>query len=107
MGDAPNSTTLGCDGIAWFEHSIIAVQNGVSPARVMRFDLDPSGTRIARADVIDRNLAVADEPTIGTIVGDEFVYVANSQWDKYAEDGSRKPGTSLKRPVLLAVPLRP
>ena len=106
LADAPGSTSLGCDGIAWHEDAIIAVQNGVTPPRVMRFELDSSWTRIVRAEVLERNPAVADEPTLGTIVGDEFIYVANSQWGKYSETGERLPRTTLRRPVLIAVPVR-
>jgi len=105
LEDAPHSTSVGCDGIAWDGGAIIAVQNGVSPPRVMRFVLDGAGRRIVRADVIDRNLSMADEPTIGAVVGREFVYVANSQWEKHRDDGSRVPGTRLTAPLLLAVPL--
>ena len=104
LADAPGSTSLGCDGIAWHDGAIIAVQNGVTPARVMRFELDSTWTKIVRADVLDRNPAVADEPTIGTIVGDEFIYVANSQWEKYDDAGVRLPRTVLRRPVLISVP---
>jgi hypothetical protein len=106
LGDAPGSTSLGCDGINWHDGAIIAVQNGVTPPRVMRFELDSAWTRIVRAEVLDRNLPVADEPTIGTIVGDDFIYIANSQWEKYSDIGERLPGTVLKRPVLIAVPAR-
>ena len=106
LADAPGSTSLGCDGIAWYDGAIIAVQNGVAPPRVMRFELDSTWSKIVRAEVLDRNLPVADEPTIGTIVGDEFVYVANSQWEKYSETGERIPRTVLRRPVLIAVPAR-
>ena len=105
VGDAPNSTSLGCDGIVWHRGSIIAVQNGVAPARVMRFVLDSGGHRVTRAEVLDRNSAVADEPTSGTIVGDEFVYVANSQWEKYDPTGHHDPTKMLTSPRLLAVPL--
>lgn len=98
-------TTLGIDGIAFHGGAIIAVQNGVAPARVMRFRLDGWGERIVAADLLDRNAAIADEPTIGTLVGDHFVYVANSQWEKYTPDGVRRAGTRLTPPVLLAVPL--
>jgi sugar lactone lactonase YvrE len=103
--DAPRSTSLGCDGIVWDRGGIIAIQNGVAPARVVRFALDATGSRFVSADVIDRNPAVADEPTIGTIVGRDFVYVANSQWEKRGDDGAPRPGTRLTPPVLLAVPL--
>jgi len=107
VGDAPGSTSLGCDGIIWDRGAIIAVQNGVSPARVVRFSLDAAGTRFTRVDVLDQNFAVADEPTIGTLAGREFVYVANSQWDKHDASGTPIPGKTLTPPKLLAIPLPP
>ena len=106
LGDAPGSTSLGCDGISWHDGAIIAVQNGVVPPRIMRFELDSAWTRIVRAEVLDRNLPVADEPTIGTVVGDDFVYVANSQWEKYSEAGELVRGAVLRKPVLMSVPIK-
>lgn len=106
LDEPPGTTTLGCDGIVLDHGVIIAVQNGVSPARVMRFTLDATGTRIERAEVLDQNTAIADEPTIGTIANGEFVYVANGQWEKYDQRGQRRPDHPLTAPVLLAVPLR-
>lgn len=106
LADVAGSTSLGCDGIVWHDGALIAVQNGVVPPRVMRFELDSAWKRIVRADVIDRNSAVADEPTIGTMIGDDFVYVANSQWEKYDESGVPLPRAMLRRPVLIAVPTK-
>jgi len=106
LDDAPSSTSLGCDGLVWYDGAIIAVQNGVAPARIMRFVLDRTATRIERAELLDRNTRIADEPTIGTIAGGEFVYVANSQWEKFTESGARVPARRLTAPVLLGVPLR-
>jgi len=103
--DAPASTSLGVDGIMWDRGAIIAVQNGVAPARIMRFTLDASGRRFSRADVLDRNTPLADEPTIGTIAGDEFVYVANSQWEKYEAARRGMASQPLIGARLLAVPL--
>jgi len=105
LADAPHSTSLGCDGIVWYHGSIIAVQNGVSPPRIVRFELDGAGGSIIGVTVLDRNLPIADEPTIGTIAGNRFVYVANSQWDKHGNDGTVTPGARLTAPILLAVPL--
>ena len=105
LADAPHTTSLGCDGIIWDRGDIVAVQNGVSPARIMRFVLDPFGVHIVRAEVLDQNVGLAGEPTIGTIVGDRFVYVANSQWDEYDDDGRRLPRSTLSAPRLLSVPL--
>ena len=106
LPDAPHSTSLGCDGIAWHRGTIVAVQNGVAPARVMRYVLDAAGRRIVRANVLDRNLAIADEPTIGAVLGNTFIYVANSQWEKYGDDGTRRVALPLTAPVLLSVRLR-
>jgi sugar lactone lactonase YvrE len=103
LDDAPGATSLGCDGLTWYQGSLIAVQNGVFPPRIVRFDLDASRTRLTSARVIDRNTALADEPTAGVMIGREFVYVANSQWEKYAPDGARRPGTTLSRPLLLSI----
>ncbi len=105
LDDAPGTTSLGCDGLVWHNGAIIGVQNGVAPARIMRFVLDRTGVRIERAELLDRNTRVADEPTIGTIVGGEFVYVANSQWEKFTDSGARIPARRLTTPVLLGVPL--
>jgi hypothetical protein len=78
LADAPQATSLGVDGLAWYVGSLIGVQNGVAPSRVVRFHLDDSGTRITRQEIIDRNVAIADEPTIGVVVGRSYVYIANS-----------------------------
>jgi sugar lactone lactonase YvrE len=104
--DAPSTTSLGCDGIAWEAGSVICVQNGNAPARVVRFDLSEDGGRITNVVLLDRNLPIADEPTVGKVVAGRFVYVANSQWEKYDDNGALKHGAVLTRPVLLSVPVR-
>ncbi len=105
VADAPHSTSLGCDGIAWYRGSVVAVQNGIAPARIVRMVLNAAGDRIARFDVVDRNFPIADEPSIGTILGNDFIYVANGQWEKYDDNGHRLAAGKLSRPILLSVPL--
>jgi hypothetical protein len=106
LADAPGSTSLGCDGIVLYRGSIVAVQNGVAPARVVRFALSSAGDSIVSARVLDQQPALAPEPTIGTVVGDRFVYVANSQWEKHDDAGRPRAGARLTPTVLLAVPLK-
>ena len=77
----------------------------LSPPRIVQFWLTPGGDRFTSATVIDQNSAIADEPTIGTLLGGEFVYVANSQWDKHDALGKRISAKALAPPILLAVPL--
>jgi sugar lactone lactonase YvrE len=103
VADATATTTLGVDGLSWTDGALIAIQNGVAPARVMRFELDATGERIVGAYVLDRR-ADADEPTIGALLGGEFYYVANSQWEKHTPDGTLRSGARLARPMIVAVP---
>jgi hypothetical protein len=105
LDDAPGSTSLGCDGIVWDRGAIVAVQNGVTPARIVRFVLNEAGDRIVRVEVLDQNWQIANEPTIGTIAHGEFVYVANGQFDEYDATGKRLLSKPLTKPRLLAVPL--
>jgi hypothetical protein len=105
IDEPPQATTLGIDGLALRGRSIIAIQNGVSPARVLRLDLDDDGGRIVRADVIDRNWRIAGEPTIGTLAGNDFVYVANSQGENYTDSGARRAAIPLRAPILLSLPV--
>jgi hypothetical protein len=105
LADAPNSTSLGCDGLNWDRGALICVQNGVQPARVMRFALGADGWRIEGAELLDRNSRIADEPTIGAVVRGEFVYVGTSQWNKYDDRGARVAGTRLAPVIVLRVPL--
>lgn len=105
LADAPASTSLGCDGIVLHRGAIVAVQNAVSPARIVRFALNAAGDSIVGVRVLDQQPALAPEPTIGTMVGNRFVYVANSQWDAHDDDGRRRPGTALSGARLIEVPV--
>lgn len=98
-------TQLGVDGLYWHRGSLIAVQNGVSPARIVRFCLDSSGRSIRELHTLDRNPSVADEPTLGAIAGDSLFYVATGAWEKYDDNGKRIPGTRLRPATVLALSL--
>jgi len=104
-------SALGIDGLVADEDTLFAVQNGIVPPRVIRIELarDAAGAPVAVRAVreVDRNLELADEPTLLVRHGDGgLVYVANSQWEKYGEDGARRPGTRLEPPRLLRLGAR-
>jgi len=103
---APRTMTLlGVDGLYWHRGSLVGVQNGVIPARVVRFCLDSSGRSVQRLEMLDRNPAVADEPTLGAVVGDSLFYVATSEWEKYDENGKRIANTRLSPVTVLGMSL--
>lgn len=68
--------------------------------------LNDADTRIVGTAVLDQNSAIADEPTIGALVGNEFLYIANSQWEKHDDAGVPRTGVKRTAPVILALRLR-
>ena len=98
-------TQLGVDGLYWHRGSLIAVQNGVAPARIVRFCLDSNGRSIRLLETLDRNPSAADEPTLGTIARDSLFYVATGAWEKYDDSGKRIAGTRLRLATVLALSL--
>jgi hypothetical protein len=102
----PRSTPLGIDGLAWLEGSLLAIQNGITPARVVRVRLDAARTRITGIDVLDRQPELADEPTMGLVHDGTFFYVGTSQWEKYDQTGRLREGARLVGPRIMALPLR-
>lgn len=105
LQDAPGTTVLGLDGLLWHDGAVIAVQNGVTPARVVRITFDSARTRVDSVQVLDRQPSIATDPTIGTFWRGGFAYVANSQWSQYDANGQRIAGMPLAPTVILCVPL--
>jgi sugar lactone lactonase YvrE len=90
----------GSDGIIFFGNSLITIQNGVQPNRVVRNYFDPTGHSFTRYQFIDNAHPAFGEPTIGTLSGSTLYYVANSQWGGYT-DGVIKNESELQPVVVL------
>jgi sugar lactone lactonase YvrE len=106
MAHEKNVALLGIDGLYWHHGQLVGIQNGVTPARVARFCLGGDMRSVQRIELLDRNPAVADEPTLGTVVGDSLFYVATSQWEKFDDDGKRVPNTVLRSATVLGLDLQ-
>jgi sugar lactone lactonase YvrE len=91
----------GIDGLYVYGDSFLAVQNGTSPARIMRFSLD-----LRKQAVLEANTPELGEPTHGTIVGNKFYFIANTGWDDYDDAGKKKPGTSLVESSVRSIALK-
>lgn len=92
---APKFAINGIDGLYFNRGSLIATQNGTSPERVIRFQLDPAFTRILSEEVIERSTPTLGDPTHGVVVGDFFYYITNSGWSELDDGGNVKPGSKL------------
>jgi hypothetical protein len=96
---------LGIDGLYWLDAKLIGIQNGMDPARVLRLTLGPKGDRLTQAEVLERAHPLHADPTLGTIVGRDLYYIANSQWERFGEDGTDAAPDSLKPPTVLRLRL--
>jgi hypothetical protein len=80
----------GIDGLYLHGDSLLAVQNGSSPERVISFRLDLSHSKVTAQDVIEAATSTIGDPTHGVVVGSDFYYIANSGWDTLDDNGERK-----------------
>lgn len=107
----PDVCLTGIDGLAGAgvdaqgRDVLIAIQNLYPPHRVLRLELEPGVGRVAAVTVLEQARPDYSEPTLGTVVGDSFVYVANSQWNRFDEAARLPPAAELERPLLLRLPL--
>jgi sugar lactone lactonase YvrE len=82
------AAVTGIDGLVLHAGSLIGVQNGLRPHRLVRLRLDPAGQRITKVETLERNHPDFDEPTLAAMVDGSVYYVANSQYGRVKQDGS-------------------
>jgi len=93
----PKELSLGgIDGMYLSGRTLIAIQNGTAPERLIRMTLDASLTRVLEWETIEANWPRLGDPTHGVVVGQQFYFIANSGWDRMADDGSFKPGAAFE-----------
>jgi len=102
---ASDFTLLGIDGLYSYKDSLIAVQNGVNPQRIIKLTLNKDLSRFDRFETIEVNNPVFDEPTLGVLVKNDFYFVANSQWGAIDESGHLAAEDKLKDPLVLKLHL--
>ena len=96
------STLLGIDELAWHDGDLIAVQNGTTPKRILRLPVD--GAQIREVEILAQALPEWSEPTLGYVHDGWFVFVANSQWDRFRGPDLQTEG--LKAPLVQRIRLR-
>lgn len=94
---------IGTDGVLVDGKSLIVIQNGVSPQRVLRLWPSADSRRIERAEALATNLPDLDEPTGGVMRGRDLVFVARSQWSDFGDDGKPRDGLAPARIVSLRI----
>ncbi|HUK62582.1 MAG TPA: hypothetical protein VLV15_04585, partial [Dongiaceae bacterium] len=96
----------GIDGLVLTGRTLIAIQNGVAPDRVIRLELDATMTHVVKWSTLEANTPQLHEPTHGVLVGDKYYFIATSGWDRFGPDGKVTPGAVLERPVVMVIDIR-
>jgi hypothetical protein len=91
----------GIDGLYRAGRTLVAIQNGTTPKRVLELTLDRDETRITGWRVLERGSEWLGEPNHGTWVGRDFFFIGNSGWDRVGEDEVLQTPAGARPAVLL------
>lgn len=100
-----NVAVVALDGLYLSGDSLIGIQNGTDPVRILRLNLNHAQTEITSAEVIEQNTERMGDPTHAVPVGGWFYVSANVGWSKVDDDtGKLRDGEKFTPPVLLRFP---
>lgn len=101
----PDGTSeKGIDGLVFYKKSLIAIQNGVKPIRIIRFQLNQEQNQITDFKLLDNNRPEFDEPALATLVNNKVYFFANSPWKAYDKNGVLDAG-KVNNPILFSCTL--
>ena len=93
---------VGLDGLYRSGDSLIGIQNGTDPNRILRLRMNQEQTEIIGAEVIEQATERLGDPTHAVAVDGWFYVSANVGWSKVDDNtGILKPGEKFTSPVLL------
>jgi sugar lactone lactonase YvrE len=105
LDQPPGPWPVGLDGLVLHRNALVGVAGTVSLGRVGRWSLEPDGGAFAGMEILDCAHPAYEAPVGGTLAGDDYVYVANSQIDALGEGGALPPPEKLEDLVFLRLPL--
>jgi hypothetical protein len=94
-----DTSKKGIDGLVFYKNSLIAIQNGVVPIRIVQYKLNESVTRINDFVVLDNNREIFNEPTLATLIQNKLYFFANSPW-KFYDKNFQLDETKIENPKL-------
>jgi hypothetical protein len=103
LSAAPEIALSGIDGLYLVKGTLIAIQNGTQPPRVVRLALSPDGTSVVAATVLAASPDLG-EPTHGAIVDDDLWFLARSGWSRFDTDGTLLNDAPADQPEIWRVP---
>lgn len=97
----------GLEGINYWNHHLIAIQNGINPSRVIQIRLEDNGRGIVQEAPLVAALDSFDGPSYGAIAGNQLFFFAANHWPAFDIKGQRLPGTHVNPVPVLSIALSP
>lgn len=103
--ETPDSINVaGIDGLAFTQNGLIA-HHPLSYWRIARYELDSGHRRIIGRTIIEMNTEDSRTSTTGEVVGNEYIYIGNSQIDRM---NNRTIDAATMQPIrMYRAPVRP
>jgi len=102
----PGDVTLcGVDGLSFWRGRLLAVQNGIRPARIVAIRLSPGYDRAVGLGVLDRLDPLVTDATTAAVAGDELLVIANAQIGSFDADGKIFSAERLEPVRIVSIPL--
>lgn len=97
VGFPRNVSLFGIESLYSHGPNLIAVQNAMTPQRIVRIELTPDGRNAARLLTIDSGHKAFEALARGVRVGDRLFVIANTQRGRYTPLGNLADGAKLDR----------
>ncbi len=93
------------DGLYFYRQSLVGIQNGIHPGRVVRFYLDSTLTKITRGEILETYNPAFENPTTGCLDGDSLLFMANTQLHRWTPGKPTPPVRELHDIQILRIAL--
>jgi DNA-binding beta-propeller fold protein YncE len=92
----------GIDGLSISgPRTLIGVQNGTNPNRILKISLGDDGVSVISATVVAQNAESITEPTHGTFIGSDYYFIANGGYGTFDDNGKIRKGERALPPVVM------
>jgi hypothetical protein len=99
-----NTTLLGLDGLVSAGDTLVAVQNGVEPQRIVRIKLSPAWTEVLEVTVLAAAIPNLTDLSLATIVNGLPTVIAGAGWDGFDPKKAKQPAAHAVRLFQVALP---
>ena len=100
---APAINVYGIDGLYRYNNWLIGIQNGHQPHKVSAWRID--GGRVVEQRILVSGHPEFDDPTLGQVVDNRLVFVANSHWPSFDAERNLPAREKLSGPLIASLSL--